>query len=104
MSAPKPLITPHLTEGYEDRVLVEQINKTHRGMAHFAGSGPAGETCASCKHFGLWQEIHNALGLLTGRKWHRGKCGKAFQMTAAIGPMVPPETAACKYHERRDAE
>ena len=32
--------------GYPDR------DDVHAGMAHFAGGGPEGKTCESCKHRG----------------------------------------------------
>ena len=42
------LVTPHLTA---DSDLDRKIAATHRGMAHWAGTGPDGTTCGACEHF-----------------------------------------------------
>ena len=39
----------HLTDA--GSVVERQIKITHKGQAHFAGSGPAGETCKTCRHW-----------------------------------------------------
>ncbi len=61
---------------------------TQPGMAYFADSGPAGETCQNCAHFDLHDE--------TGRR-RKAHCRKYAEMTHRCGPMVPKRTPACKY-------
>jgi hypothetical protein len=61
------------------------------GMAHFAGTGPTGETCGGCVH-----RQHR-------QPYHQGRppiCRKFTQLTgrqSAGG--IPSTTLACKYFE-----
>ncbi len=40
--------TDHLTDGY-DELTAARIKASFPGMAHFAGTGPIGQTCRTCK-------------------------------------------------------
>lgn len=62
------------------------------GMAHFAGSGPAGKKCNQCHHWGYWR----------GGKRYRG-CAKTFFLTNSHGAEVAGKNLACKYFERKSA-
>ena len=90
----------HLTEGPADRV----ASKTHVGMAHFAGTGPAGCYCRGCEFYaGLslknhslvekegWCEKYKALVL------HQGPTMKV----SGHGKRFPADTAACRFYEHR---
>ena len=41
------VVSPLTTDSDLDR----KIAATHRGMAHWAGTGPDGTTCGACEHF-----------------------------------------------------
>ena len=68
---------------------------THKGMAHFAGTGPAGKHCRECV---FWQK--------TGRWFGSGpapaRCGKFQQLTRRPGPSVPHNAHACRHFELTD--
>jgi hypothetical protein len=91
--------TPYLTPGHEPE-LTRQIKQTVRGMAHFAGTGPAGATCGQCDHLGYVQQIYNAAGDVTHTR-HSGGCAKFFHLTQSGGPAVPRTTPACRHFEPR---
>jgi hypothetical protein len=85
MSQMKPgYSTPNLTriEGCPDR------NSVRPGMAHFAGTGPFGETCGSCAHLAS-----------TDRK--KGRCAMFKKLAGHRGEEVDKNNAACKYFEAR---
>jgi hypothetical protein len=44
-------MTPHLTVGH-DQGLTQCFAESFEGMAHFAGTGPKGEQCKTCRHWG----------------------------------------------------
>jgi hypothetical protein len=90
----------YLTAGY-DPVLSAQIAKTKPGMAHWAGSGPFGRTCADCAYFGYWRQVQNAAGNTVATKRYHG-CGKFFALTGRHGPIVPKRTEACRYFQPHD--
>lgn len=56
-----------------------------RGYAFHPGTGPAGETCGSCKH----DQRH--------RKWH--KCALNTRRTGGRGTDILARSPACKYWE-----
>ena len=62
-----------------------------RGYAYMPGTGPAGETCGTCKH------IHRY------RRW--AKCG-AYRglVTHGRGTDILVRAKACKYWEKPDVE
>jgi hypothetical protein len=68
--------------------------------AHFAGGGPAGETCMTCGHRGSKE--------FQGRASHWCNKAAAFSQVAPSRDTPPrklgrltPHTAACKYWEER---
>jgi len=61
----------------------------HVGMAHFAGTGPAGAVCSSCEHWVTNQ---------TGKKM---VCAQYRRMTGDDKKAVPSGTASCRYFEQR---
>jgi hypothetical protein len=68
------------------------VRNTPPGMAYWAGTGPHGQTCKSCAHFG---EIpsETRTGLV-----HRDRCALyQKQSDGHVGPKLPPNTPACKY-------
>lgn len=73
-------INTNLTHGESD--FHTQAAITHRGQAHFAGTGPAGMTCAKCTLHG-----------------HKGRCEAFKRLMQKAGPQVPADAAACKYFE-----
>ena len=64
------------------------FRETPRGMAHWAGSGPALRTCRDCVYFST-----------KARK--KGRCGKFAQMMKKNGPKFGGYMPACKYFEAR---
>jgi hypothetical protein len=70
------------TEGELDR------NSAKPGMAFFANSGPAGETCGNCKHLD---------GASSGRKKSMARCGMFKKLAGRQGEVIDPGYAACKY-------
>jgi hypothetical protein len=75
----------HFSAGHGD--LSQCIEQSYEGMAHFAGTGPKGETCGGCRHF------------RRGRGKNRA-CGKFAELTGVGSKKIPPDAAACKYFER----
>jgi hypothetical protein len=47
--------------------MAEQIRRTHVGQASWAGTGPPGETCVTCKFYGCWKQVRDAAGNVTRR-------------------------------------
>jgi hypothetical protein len=65
------------------------LARTIVGMAHFAGTGPAGQTCGSCAH---WQTPHGKKILI---------CDKFRQMTGQGSKSIPAGTPCCRHFEMR---
>lgn len=82
-------INPKLTHGPGD--FHAQAAVTHRGQAHFAGTGPAGAICGSCSHYG------------GGKENGRQPCRKFRDLTGKTGPVLPKDASACKYFEANGA-
>lgn len=66
-----------------------KLVKTVIGMAHFAGSGPVGESCSGCRH---WL-------ILTGRS--KPICDKYRSMTGDSKKPVPGGSPACRHFVRK---
>jgi hypothetical protein len=64
--------------------LAALVRVTVPGMAHWAGSGPEGETCGGCAE---WTRLGNKR-LCAKYRYMMGEWGKRY---------IPPLTAACKY-------
>jgi hypothetical protein len=71
-----------MTIGHEPE-LHDSIKETFAGMAHFAGSGPAGFRCRECEH---WATHHLSK-----------PCRKFKRLTGRKARPVPGAAAACKY-------
>jgi hypothetical protein len=95
--------TSNLTAGYSPEV-ARQIALSHPGMAHFAASGPFGETCKQCAHYGYYQKVLDAQGNTKRAKFRRGACGKFYELTNKHGPAFPENVEACRYFTRRDGD
>lgn len=83
---------PHLTEMFSND-LSAKVARTPNGMAHLAGSGPAGATCGKCDFF-----IEPAKSAMAKPP---GKCRehqRLMKLNKAIGK-IPPNTPACKYFQ-----
>jgi hypothetical protein len=55
---------------------------TYRGMAHFAGSGPARTCCRDCVHFG----VNKAK-----------RCQQFKKLTGRYGPPIPGDALSCRH-------
>ncbi len=61
---------------------------TAPGMAHFAGTGPRGETCGRCAFLKTKTDVFAS-----------GRCEKYRKLTSKVGPEIKANLAACKYFE-----
>ena len=75
--------------------------KTHIGMAHFAGTGPAGEICGNCKH---WSGEFDPYRVLQRIK--PGLCRKHAErrQTDRKTAPVPHDASACRHFEGKQQE
>jgi hypothetical protein len=78
-------VHPFLLRTAEERVA--HLN-TYAGMAHFAGSGPAGKTCGECNHW-FGQPLAGQAICVMFKRLMRGRAG----------PKVPRQASACRYFE-----
>ena len=67
-----------------DEVAERGRRETPRGMAHWAGTGPAGMRCADCAHF-------------SNKTKTKGRCSKFAKLMRKHGPEFSGRTPACKY-------
>ena len=89
--------TPGLTRFEVDRL----AEKTHTGMAHFAGTGPAGASCVDCIFFNKTRSRKAKVGLFS-RPLSAGRCAKHTElMGGKEGPAFPGAAPACRYFEVR---
>ncbi len=79
------LLTPHQTRS--NPKIDALAARTAPGMAHFAGTGPRGETCGHCSHFDGKHQLCNKFIELTKAQRRRG------------APKIKSNLAACKYFE-----
>lgn len=80
--------------------------KTPPGMAHLAGSGPAGRVCRECTRFYFEKgkpEYWAASNKVCGNTLKPARCSKFREMTKVKGAKFPAETPACKYFEQSDS-
>jgi hypothetical protein len=87
----------HNTRAYGEEV-ERQIDRSFAGMAHFAGTGPAGETCSTC----IYHDRQNGRG--SKANGFEARCLKATQLFGGYGPRVPAKAAACRHHEGRPGQ
>jgi hypothetical protein len=89
--AAMPLVNPSLTD----------INKEHAqtepGMAHFAGTGPAGATCGKCGFWGYKKPTSR------DRMVSHNGCYKYYELMKKDGPAIKASLPACKYYEETAA-
>lgn len=69
----------------------QAARKTYVGMAHFAGTGPAGKTCRTCTHFAP---------AFKGRSRNR-VCHRFKELTGKWGDSIPAKALACKHYEEK---
>lgn len=70
-----------------------------RGMAHFAGTGPAGTYCRECLWWGFFLKDHWNVAHAACEK-HR-KLTKQLRVPRGGLPPVPSGARSCKYFEAR---
>src|SRR5262245_21135023 len=93
--------TPHLTEGF-DAITARSIALTEPGMAHFAATGPLGETCSNCGFWGYWKQRRNKSGDVIDSNFRKACCKKYHALTGQHGPAIPPATESCRHFQPRD--
>jgi hypothetical protein len=91
----------HMTQAHPPE-LVRQIRNTAAGMAHWAGTGPAGKICGNCQHWNFWRHIRNRSGDIVRTEQHKG-CGKYERLTGVKGPQINPQLLACRHFQERAA-
>jgi len=89
---------PGLTTAHAPEV-ARQIAASHPGMAHWAPSGPLGETCKQCAFYGYHRKYRDKFGDTIRSKFRRNACRKFFELTNKHGPDVPENAEACRYFE-----
>ncbi|HEX2554216.1 MAG TPA: hypothetical protein VHL98_10970 [Microvirga sp.] len=86
-------------EGQED--VIRRARGTHVGMAHFAGTGPAGRTCRECV---FWMKTSTwfAEGGKNGGGPRPAPCARYQQLTHQRGGNVPHGASACRHFAAAD--
>ena len=79
---------------------------TAPGMAHFAGSGPAGKFCGDCAFRGYHrirqeQKYNPKTDQWVDSAYRYGGCAKFKQLTGRNGPEIDNRLHACKYFEQK---
>jgi hypothetical protein len=71
------------------------------GMAHYAGSGPAGMTCGDCAYRSYWRpgkdKVNPRTRLIETTQKRTLGCREYRRLTGQHGPAVMKEWAACSY-------
>lgn len=102
-------ISPHQTEMFAPEI-ADKMKVTHKGMAHFAGTGPKGKSCRHCKHWNFgWNGEYFSKGHHAGERLKPQPCLKNEEIAKSQGkkiardskPLVPYDARACKYFEER---
>jgi hypothetical protein len=91
---------PHLTS--IDPEFDRLVKQTLPGMAHWAGTGPAGTTCEQCRFFGYSVPLRNGAGNTVGTKNHPKSCHRFFELMKQHGKPLMPSTPSCRHFEPRD--
>jgi len=80
--------------------LDQKARITHKGMAHFAGTGPPRKLCQSCAHMRAVIPQGKAKALKAGVNLtpYRGQCLKFKELTGRKGPVFPVRTPACRHY------
>jgi hypothetical protein len=75
------------------------------GMAHYAGTGPYGATCGTCRFRGYWRPTRDKFNPKTNRieekRFRTQACKKVVELTHKHGLPVKADWAACKYWEAK---
>ena len=76
------------------------------GMAYFAGTGPVGKSCGSCKHRGYQRlakpRLNKRTNKMVERAFRWGGCAVFRRLSQGrAGPEVERDWKACKYYEPR---
>lgn len=73
------------------------------GMASYAGTGPYGATCGTCRSRSYWRAAKGKFNQQTGqieeRRVRSQACKMFLVLTHRHGPPVQKEWPACKYYE-----
>jgi hypothetical protein len=80
---------------------IEDYEKTTTpGMAHWAGTGPAGATCGKCKFWSYFETVWRGDHTVTVK--HGARCEKYWRMTGRHGTeTIEEKTSACRHYEAR---
>lgn len=74
------------------------LKDTVKGMAHFAGTGPAGTKCSQCEHFKSFSVSGTPI------RTKQQPCQKFRRMMKAkTSPKIPRKTSSCMFFESIDA-
>jgi hypothetical protein len=91
----------HLTKGFSNE---DQIRRTFAGMAHFAGTGPAGKTCRECVFWNWSREGYYGQKKFGGTLKPQ-RCLRYSQLSnGRQGETIPSNAQACKYFEPAPTE
>lgn len=90
------------TEGLHHTAWDSQLQRTHIGQAHLAGTGPAGKTCRECLFYGhgvrRWPDYYEAGE--TRDQLMQSMCGKPIPGKARR--KFPHHALACSLFEQLD--
>ena len=70
------------------------MSRTHDGMAHFAGTGPDGKTCRTCRY---WR-THDTQRLAIVARPKPSTCARYESLLGKRGKAIPHDAHACKYY------
>ena len=78
----------------------KQVNSSYDGMAHFAGTGPAGRTCRECVFWARQGGVKTSFARLGGELLPR-RCRKFRKLTMGrvVNTGVPHQAEACRHFE-----
>ncbi|MBN9441129.1 hypothetical protein [Bosea sp. (in: a-proteobacteria)] len=90
------VVTPHLTQAHSPEESA-QHEASVPGMAHFAGTGPAGTQCFQCSHW-------NRSDALSIKRCSTGfllpaPCGQYEKLTNLPGFKIPATQQSCRHFE-----
>jgi hypothetical protein len=94
-------MTSHLTNMFAN-VSAGQQRQTHKGQAHWAGSGPEGKSCRECKFFLPQGRYASGSPSRAMGELKPGRCRKAAQLTGRQTAAFTYRAIACKYFEQND--
>lgn len=95
MSLFKESIQDHLTASPADPM----ARASFPGMAHFAGTGPAGKTCRECIFWKHAPHDYRSKNGGYGGKIKPAECAKYRQLSGDKGRAVPDNARSCRHYE-----